>query len=354
MIGKLVVTNQLFYWQKTLLVTFLCGFLLFTAAVSCIFTAKVKELATKPLASLETEIILQQDRSDKAPQNVKTKGNILPFNLKSFQRDPVLSWLKNMDDVRAVSTALVFWQFGLENTITAIGLSKNDPVIGIRRISSMLMPGGRFFKSDSAKEVILERHFSKLFGYKLGGKYSISGTEYLIVGIVDFQEKSNLSNAQVFMPYETAVKALGITSGQVNQIYVSLKQALSLERVKTEITESFPAFSLITKDKLLANLSNLNRIFYRFGEYLAAGILLIVALLVIWIFIMYRLEYKEQIEIFRLLGWPKKNKRRFVAVDIIFILFYAGIVTGVLTCVFYLLVVPGMRFESLMQQGFKL
>ncbi len=354
MIGKIVLKNQLFYWQKTLLVALLAGFLFFLAAAGFVFSARVKELANKPLESLGTELVLQKDHTDKAPRDVKTKGNILPFNLASFQKSAIVPALKRMDGVKAVSTALVFWQFDVSNTVTVIGLSVSDPAVGIRKIDAMLMPGGRFFTSDSAREVILERHFSKLFGYRRGGGYEMNGVRYMIVGIVDFRERSNLSNAQVFMPYETAIRAVGTADGGVNQVYVSLDKASSLERIKAEITEAFPAFSVITKDRLLANLSNLNRIVYRFGDFLAAAVSLIAALLVAWILVMYRLEFKEQIELLRVLGWPKKSVRGFVAADLLAVLAYSVVLSAALTLVFSLLIVPGIRFDSLMRQGFQL
>jgi cell division protein FtsX len=353
MMVKFVVENQLYYWQKTLLVAVLASLLIFIAVAAFIFTSKIKELANKPLESLETEIILQKDRTGKAPQSVRTKGNILPFNLDSFRREAVVNDLKAMDEVNAVSTALVFWEFSISNTITIIGIEVNDPPIGIRKISSMLM-SGRFFESDTARDVILERHFSQLFGYKVGGIYPVEDKKYRIVGIVDFMEQSNLSNAQVFMPYETAIDAVGGEKGTVNQVYVSLKKATFLDKVKKELAGLFPDLSVITKDKLLANLSNLNRIFYKFGDLLVAGIFFIVLILVSWILVMYRLEFKNQIEVFRILGWRKRSSHKFVIIDLFTIMLYSGIIALALTLVFYLIVVPGIQLDSLLNQGFKL
>jgi hypothetical protein len=354
MIATLVLKNQLYYWQKTLLVTSLICMLCFVVSVSFVFTSKVKALANKPLESLETEIILQKDRTDKTPRTVKTKGTILPFDLASFPRETLASELVKMGGVKSFSAALVIWQFDLSNTITAIGLDVNDPPVGLRKVSGLLMPGGRFFSSNSADEVILERHFSRLFGFTIGGTYGMNDVRYRIVGIVDFKEQSNLSNAAVFLPYETASKMVGIESGRVNQVYVSLEKASTFEGVKEKLAGLFPDFSIITKDMLVANLSSLNRMFYRFGDYFTIGIFLLAAVLAGWILKMYRLEFREQKEIFRNLGWPRRSSRTFVAIDLVSIVAYSCALASLLVLAFVFFVVPALKFDSLMQQGFKL
>jgi len=70
--------------------------------------------------------------------------------------------------------------------------------------------------------------------------------EYHIVGIVDFKEQSNLSNAEVLLPHETAMQAVGINESVVNQVYISLDKASSLGKVRTTIGELLPGFSVIT------------------------------------------------------------------------------------------------------------
>jgi hypothetical protein len=75
---------------------------------------------------------------------------------------------------------------------------------------------------------------------------------------------------------------------------------------------------------------------------------------VAWILVMYRLEFKEQIELLRVLGWPKKSVRGFVAADLLAVLAYSVVLSAALTLLFTLLIVPGIRFDSLMRQGFQL
>lgn len=354
MIAGIIITNQLFYWQKTLLVICLVSLLFFLSCASVIFTNRIKDLANKPLDSLETEIILQKENVNKTPKTVRTKGNILPFNLGSFSRQTVTDSLKNIKEIQGISTALVFWQFDLTNTITVIGIKVDEPPVGLRKISSLLMPGSSFFVSDSAHEVLLERHFSRLFGFKAGGMYRLGNEEYRIAGIVDFKEQSNLTNAEVFMPYETAMHAVGVKERIVNQVYVSLKKASLLESVRRKIGELLPGFSVITKDRLLANLSNLNRMFYKFGDYVSMGISLIACLLIIWILKMYRLEYRDQKEILKILGWPKRSLRRLVFIDISTVLIYACLIASVFLLIFTLFIIPQIKIDSLLNQGFNL
>ena len=205
---SLILRNILFYRKSFLITIILTAIILFIGAASFVFTAHVKQLADKPLRSLQTELILQEDNANKNPTDVKTTGVILPFNLGSFPKTSVKDKIASIPDVKSVSTALILWQFDIKNNRTIVALDISEPRVGLRNIESFLMPGGKFFTANDSSEVILERHFATLFGYKMGQDYIISGKQYKIIGLVDFQEQSNLANAQIFIPYLTALQIL--------------------------------------------------------------------------------------------------------------------------------------------------
>ncbi len=351
---KIVIKNLFFYWRKVLLLAGLVSFLLFLGFSSFLFVSKIKKSADAPLQSLQTEIILEQDQADKEASAVKTSGVIEPFNLASFPRQETVQKLLAIKGVSQVSSALLLWQFDIKNNRTIVGLDVNDPKVGLRKIEDLLMPGGRFFSNNDAPEVILERHFAKLFGYRLKGNYPINGQSYKIVGIVDFKEESNLSNAQVFMPYNSALHLAGKGEPVANQIYISLANASSLPRAQEEIKKAFPQFSVITKDRLLKNLSSFHRLVYRFGDYLATGVAFLALILVVWILKIGRMELGEQAKILRSMGWPQSRLRQWAAVEIGAIIVLSLLFCLVLLAIFYWGVLPRIKGEVLMDQNFKL
>ena len=118
MIKKLVFKNLSFYWKKVLLTILLVASLFFLTLASFLFTNKIKSLADAPLNALQTEIILQEDSANKNPEQIKTSGVIMPFNLKSFSKSKTLSKLAKVPGVKDVSTALILWQFDIQNNRT--------------------------------------------------------------------------------------------------------------------------------------------------------------------------------------------------------------------------------------------
>ncbi|MCL4378792.1 MAG: ABC transporter permease [Actinobacteria bacterium] len=320
MMIRTVLKNIFYYWRKTAITIFLAGIILFLGISSTIFTTYIKELVDRPLKSLQTEIILQEDSSNKSPGNVKTTGIILPFNLGSFSKDQALEQISKIPGVDKISTALVLWQFDIKNNQTLIALDVSEPKVGLRNIESMLMPGSSFFTGNDSPEIILERHFAALYKYKVGQDYKVGKNVFKIVGLVDFQQQSNLANAQGFLPYQTALKLIGEKDNIVNQVFISLKSASDLPKVKEELTKLYPSYSIVSKDSLLKNLSGLSQMFYRFGTYFSIIMAVISLALAFSVLRLHQLEYTYQTEILKILGWPKRKIRQWVVIDALFVL----------------------------------
>jgi len=351
---NIVFKNLRFYWQKIALTVVLVSFLIFLALASVLFTQKIKTLADAPLSSLQTEIILQKDTVNKNADTIRTIGAIEPFNLASFSKKETKDKLQAQNEIKEISTVLILWQFDLQNNRTIVGLDINEPQVGLRKIQQWLMPKGQFFTSNTAKEVILERHFAKLFGYKLHSNYKINTQDYKIVGIVDFKEESNLSNAQVFMPYNSALQLLDKDSEIVNQVYISLADASLLSRVQKNIKITLPNFSVLTKDRLLKNLSSFNRIMYQFGTSFTLTISGLVFFLIFWILKMNRMEFQSQTDTLRMIGWSKVDIRKWVTIETSLVIILAMSIALILLLMFALWVLPEIKTEILLNQNFTL
>ncbi len=354
MIKRIVLRNLFFYWKKNTLITILITFLFFLAFTSFLFINKIKKFADAPLNSLKTEIILQWDKNNKNANQIKTTGVIEPFSLESLYKDDVLKRLSNIKGIKETSSSLVLWQFDIKNNRTIIGLNVNDPLIGLRKIEHWLMPKSNFFSNDNALEVILERHFSRLFGYKLNTSYKINNQDYKIVGIVDFKEESNLSNAQIFMPYKTALSLLNQKKTIINQIYISLSNASLLSKVQKEIRNIFSNISIITKDRLLKNLSSFNRLIYKFGDYFSFGISFLALILIFWILKMNQIDLGKQTRILQTIGWPKQKTRQWMFFESSLIIVFSLFTSLIFLLIFYFSVLPYIGIEALLNQNFRL
>ncbi|HBG92822.1 MAG: hypothetical protein A2X54_08820 [Nitrospirae bacterium GWF2_44_13] len=348
---RMVISNQLFYLKKVLLVVMLIGLMFFLPAASVILVKHAKGLAEKPLETLETELILQYDRVNRDSKEVRTQGIILPFNLNPMPLNTVSEKLADIKELKGFSTALVLWDFDVQNTKTLIAVRKEEPLTGMRKIESLLMKGGRFFSDNDAREVILERHFAKLFGYDTGKDFELRGERFKVVGLVDFKEQSNLSSASIFLPYVTALRLAGLREPVVNQAFLSLKSAKDMSPASKRIEGLFPGVSLITKDSLYKNLSGINKLLYQSGKYFLLIVFTVSLLLMLWIFKMHRLDFRYQTDILRTIGWRRKDIFLWGFYDTAVIAAGAVIIAVVLAFILNRQVLPNLANTPLLNTG---
>jgi len=351
---KLVLKNQVFHRGKILAVVLLVSFMFFVPAASLLLTDHIRRLADKPLQSLQSELILQKNAGDKDAAAVTTRGVMVPFNLHSFSKPRAAARLARIGEIKKYSVALVLWQFDVKNNRTIVALDKNDPAVGLRKIESFLMPGGRFFASNTADEVILERHFSRLFGYRLHGDFPLGGRHLQIVGIVDFQQQSNLSNASIFIPYAVGLAFIKAPHPITNQVYLSLGSSADIGTVRKKAAALFPGYALISKDSLVKNLSGFNQLIYRSGRYFVLAVIPLCLLLAFWILRIYRMEFRDQTVILKILGWPRRWILQWLACDIGMIVLGALALAAVLTMVLQWEVIPRLQLAPMLDQGFQL
>jgi hypothetical protein len=353
-LAGIVLRNLIFHRKKTLPVVLLCGLIILLPTVSYLLVRQITVLADRPLAALDTELILQRDTGAKDSASVRTKGLVEPFNLHPFNKESTNSLLAQIHGISHYSIALVLWQFDPQNTLTVIGLDPADPPVGLRKIENLLLKGGRFFSSNRADEIILERHFAALFGYKPGGRFQLAGRDLAIIGLVDFTEQSNLSNAAAFIPYDTALSLAHLEERVANQVFIALDSAADIHSVSQELSRTFSDFSLISRDSLYKNLSAFNRLIYQGGYLLVLLVIPLALLLIFGVLKMHRLEFAQQTKILKTLGWSKADLRQWHALDLSYLLAGGMLIAGIFALMVYLLVLPNLQLAPLLDQGFQL
>lgn len=350
----IVLRNQIFYGKKSLPVMLLCGLILLIPSASFLLIRHITDLADRPLASLDAELILQHDIGGKDAVSIRTKGLVEPFNLHHFNKEEAKTRLASVKGINQYSTALVLWQFDPQNTLTVVGLDLDDPLVGARKIQLLLTKGGSFFKNNRADEVILERHFATLFGYKPGRPFRLAGRDLTIIGLVDFTEQSNLSNAAVFLPYETALSLAQQEERFINQIFISLVSSKDIKSVSAAISLVFPGFSLINRDSLYKNLSAFNQLIIKGGDLLILLVAPIALLLLLWVLKIHRLEFAGQTDLLRIMGWSRKNLRYWHALDMGYLLAGGLLIAGISSLIIQLVLLPHLQIAPLLDQGFQL
>jgi len=342
-----------FHRKKSTPAILLVGVLLTVWLVSILAIRHIRVLAHKPMESLQTELILQKAQQDTKPNTIQTRGVILPFHLQPFSVES-LDALKKIAKIESYSKALILWKFNPKNNLVVVALDVDDPLIGLRKIESMLTPKSQFFSSNSAVEVILERHFAALFKLKLQGMYALGDQKLKIIGLVDFKEQSNLNNASIFLPYQTGLKLAQQETSVVNQVFLSLVSSADQDEVMQKISEHYPGFSLITKDQLFKNLSSLNQIINESGNYFSLIVSGISLLLIFGVLRFYQKEFLDQTKLLHLLGWPRKTIRLWMVTDLTVIMIVAVLLSLPVSLSIDQFIVQQIEIPAVLNQNFTL
>ncbi|MGD9809328.1 MAG: hypothetical protein AB7E76_03290 [Deferribacterales bacterium] len=345
-----VLLNRLHYKGKTVVVGFLCGFLMFAAAASAVLMKHVARQAEKPLKALNTGLIMQKTAETKQTDGFKTGGLITPFDMENFSAEAFHESISGLNEVKEYSSALLLWKLDTRGTLVIAGIKKDEPAVGLRNIETMLFKGV-FFSADDADEVILERHYAAFFGYEMGGVFELQGVKLRIAGIVDFTDQSNLSTASVFLPYETAVKLAGVPSGYVNQIYAALTSASETESFAEKAGEIFPGFTVVTKDSLYKNLKGISGLMLSFGKAVTAVLSSVGLVLIVFLLKIHSYDFRRNRDTLKMLGWPPSLVRSWLAADTAVILGAAVIFCTLLTVVFIFAALPAFDVAPMVQEA---
>jgi hypothetical protein len=315
---RLILKNQRYYWLTVLPIAVFCSLFLLAALDSFVLVSKVNFLSNSALQALQTDLILQSSKTAKT-SGISPRKLIIPPSLAAFSKKRVIREVRKMPQVTEFSTALTLWQMSPKGTTTFVALDPSEAAIGANKVKSLIYQG-RFLSSAKANEIVLERHFAKLFNYRLKQKYQLGGRELEIVGIVDFKNSSNLNNAAAFIPYYTAKEITGLSQEVVNQAFIHLHQATDVPKIKPLLARQLPYLKVITQDSLLKNLSGLNAMIFKFGKYFLTAIVIITIAAVAMGLRFYLLDFTNQHQILRMIGWNKVSLRRWQAIELTTIL----------------------------------
>ena len=77
-------------------------------------------------------------------------------------------------------------------------------------------------------------------------------------------------------------------------------------------------------------------------------------MLTVWTLKIYRLEFRSQIDILQVLGWPISHRKNWLLLDLGFVLIGALVITSLLTAILYWGLLSTMTIAPLLEDGFKL
>ncbi|MDD1742460.1 MAG: ABC transporter permease [Methanotrichaceae archaeon] len=288
-----------------------------------------KEASKLPFENIHSSIIVQ--RNGNVPEN--TSGAVTPCSLAPIKGE-VIPRINKLDGVKGVSYGLFLWVFDKDNFKRVLGVNWNDSqgkIIGSEVIEGSL--------PKSATEALIERAYSRQYGLTPGQKMKISGTDYIISGIVETSgmdiissdayinlnsaqslayNSKNLQDTEKFNTSDVNLIFVDADQTKVKDVAGNLKKLLSppaSNAGKTPTGQITGAFSIYTPESFESQMSSFFRISDRLTLIISL-ITLIGALLVIIKSMSHTLlERKKEFGIMKAVGFTSKDIRIEVAAE---------------------------------------
>lgn len=273
-----------------------------------------------PFKNVGADLIVQKSGSQTTA--TPTSAIRLPFSKGIFAPNEINN-ISDLQHVEEISRALVLWQFDKGSFISIEGL---EPDSSIGQKMSSWVTSGRFLTVNDGNKIVVEKHFAKFYGVKMGDSLKLGTTSFDIVGILTSQDESQVSSTNIYMNLNDAQQLLGITG--YSQLYVRLDALSSEDTVRSAISRVDTSAVVVSGNSIAASLGNMVKIYDRFHLLGSAILALIVAFILFQVNTTGLLERKRDIGIMQTVGWTRKNIGTQIVTEV-FVQTILGCVLGI-------------------------
>lgn len=276
-------------------------------------TLAYKEAVMAPFIASSTDITLNKPGQEKASAPV-AQGVILPAANQAIGTD-VLKRLAQMPEVKQTAAVLQLWSFDPGRFKVIVGLDPNMPSLGPAKVREWIKEG-RFFGSGERGVAVLDSHYARFYGNKVGSQLTIAGQNYEVIGTCEIKEGAQLTAANIYLPLIDAQTLAGVGPETVNSVYVELKDASSWKQSIAEIHQVFPEVTVTSADSALAMSDSMLALLDKLA---LPGAVLIIVLSVLFVHRSLSASTWERIGEFgtmKALGWSRRDIRRALMLEL--------------------------------------
>jgi putative ABC transport system permease protein len=261
-----------------------------------------------PFQGVGADMIVQKSASS---SDAPTGSLRLPFGRGLFPASRVGD-IAAVPHVAAVSPALAFWQFDSGKFISIEGIEPAG-FVGDRLKAGIA--SGRFLESGDGDKVVLEKHFAKFYGLKVGDNLKLGDANFQVVGTVAVGGESQVSAQNIYINLADAQRLLG--TNDFSQLYLRMDSLSSEDAVRSQIARIDPQAVTTSASSIAASLSNAVSIYQKFQALGAAILALIVALILFQVSVTGLLERRREVGVMQAVGWTGKDVSRQVVAEVI-------------------------------------
>jgi putative ABC transport system permease protein len=283
------------------------GIALFVS-INAVSTAYQKAVS-QPFKNLGADLVVQRPEiratgSPQAPESMR--GIRLPFSNQLLPPED-LRRLASIEGVGALASALLLWEFDQAGFRTIMGVDGSQPSLGPVKVNQWLKEGRL---AGQPGEVVLENHFARFHHTRLGGKITIGGRDFTVVGLLEIKEGAQIAAANIYLPLADAQQLFGKPLGGVNVVYLRLKNPSLLGQVKKEIGRRLSGASVTSSDSFLEMMGGVSKIFDQFSLLISIIALAGAIALIIKTMLANLVARSSEIGILKAVGWTARDVQK--------------------------------------------
>jgi putative ABC transport system permease protein len=316
-----------------LAVAVLVGILVILASLMNAYSAAIY----LPFKNVGADLIVQ--KSTNQTTSTPTSSIRMPFGKGLFTQDEI-SNLSTVPHVVDVSWSLVLWQFDKGSFISIEGV---DPDSSIGQKMGSWITSGRFLTAADQNQILIEKHFAKFYGVKLGENIKLGNDSFTIVGILAAQNESQVSATNIYMNLGVAQRLLG-TNGY-SQLYIRMDNLSSENTVRADISHINPAAVVTSSSSIASSLGNVIKIYDQFHILGSVVLALIIAFILFQVNTTGLLERKRDIGIMQTVGWTRRNIGTQIISEV-FLQTILGCIAGILLSIIILVAIGSIGIQT--------
>jgi len=260
-----------------------------------------------PFKNIGADIVVQ--RAEKRSLNstqppALMRGIRLPFSNQILSL-PDLEKLRAVSGVDLMAASLLLWEFDQGGFQTIMGVDLTAPGLGPVKVKEWLA-SGRF--PEKTGETVLEKHFAKFHQVKLGDSFPIGGHSFLVVGLLEIKEGSQVASANIYLPLTDAQSLLAAgKANDVNIVYLHMKDPAQINEIKKQISQILPGITTTSSDSFLELMGGVSKISGQFSLTVSLVATACAFLLIIKTMVGNLVERSREIGILKAVGWTSSD-----------------------------------------------
>lgn len=315
------------------------------ATILIVLTSVVNAYTTAiylPFQNMGVDMVVQKSVSQ-TPD--KTSSAIrLPFGKGIFSQDEI-DKISSVHHVEDVSRSLVLWDFDKGKFISIEGVDSNS-LLG-ERLNSWIT-AGRFFNNEDNNKMVVEKHFAKFYGLKIGDSVNLGDTVFVVIGLLSSQEGSQVSSSNIYVNLGDAQKLLGVNG--YSKLYVRLDTLSSEEIVHSEINQIDNQTLAISGSSIGASMVTVIKIYNKFQFLGFIIISIIVGFILFQVNATGLMERRKDIGIMQTVGWKRHDINRQILSEV-FLQTIIGFILGIMVSLIIMASIGSINVQTNLSEG---